>query len=297
MSNPKTYIPPFCTPHVNCGHGTTPNSRQNPQQTPQHTRILYSSLSYTFSAKEKDAETGLSYFGSRYYSSDLSLWLSVDPMSDKYPSLSPYVYCADNPVKLVDPNGEEFVGTDGKKVNVKQDKNGQIHIGDNASEDLKRMASMINNSGSKTAAKQFMKLANNRCKIHFQIIQGERDGSRIGYHQAHDSQGNKLDWVGDRDNGYFEGTPAIQKGEYKEATITLFEGMADQHKTKTPYQSNNLENTMVGTFAHEAEHNINKSDIRAIKERSAGYSDNVRDVERAAERIERKVYHEIYKNR
>ncbi|MBR4647131.1 MAG: RHS repeat-associated core domain-containing protein [Bacteroidales bacterium] len=64
---------------------------------------------YTFSAKERDSETGLSYFGSRYYSSDLSVWLSVDPMSDKYPSLSPYVYCADNPVKLVDPNGEEIV--------------------------------------------------------------------------------------------------------------------------------------------------------------------------------------------
>ena len=29
-------------------------------------------------------------------------------MSDKYPSLSPYVYCADNPVRCVDPNGEEF---------------------------------------------------------------------------------------------------------------------------------------------------------------------------------------------
>ena len=65
------------------------------------------SASYTFSAKERDPETGLSYFGARYYSSDLSIWLSVDPMSDKYPSLSPYVYCAENPVKLVDPNGEE----------------------------------------------------------------------------------------------------------------------------------------------------------------------------------------------
>lgn len=61
---------------------------------------------YTFSAKEKDAETGYSYFGARYYSSDLSVWLSVDPMADKYPGLSPYVYCTNNPVKLVDPNGE-----------------------------------------------------------------------------------------------------------------------------------------------------------------------------------------------
>ena len=56
---------------------------------------------------ERDSETGYSYFGSRYYSSDLSVWLSVDPQSDKYPSLSPYTYCADNPVRLVDPNGED----------------------------------------------------------------------------------------------------------------------------------------------------------------------------------------------
>ena len=64
--------------------------------------------SYTFSAKERDTETGYSYFGSRYYSSELSIWLSVDPQAAKYPSLSPYVYCANNPIKLVDPNGEEI---------------------------------------------------------------------------------------------------------------------------------------------------------------------------------------------
>lgn len=73
---------------------------------------------FTFSAKEKDSETGLSYFGSRYYSSDLSVWLSVDPMSDKYASLSPYVYCADNPMKLVDPNGEEI------EISLSMDDNG-----------------------------------------------------------------------------------------------------------------------------------------------------------------------------
>ena len=69
----------------------------------------FDGVRYTFSAKEKDTETGYSYFGARYYTSDLSVWLSVDPMSDKYPSLSPYVYCANNPVKLVDPNGEDVV--------------------------------------------------------------------------------------------------------------------------------------------------------------------------------------------
>ena len=34
-------------------------------------------------------------------------WLSVDPMADKYPSISPYAYCAWNPVRLVDPDGRD----------------------------------------------------------------------------------------------------------------------------------------------------------------------------------------------
>ena len=63
----------------------------------------------SFSGKEKDPETGYHYFGARYYNSDLSLWLSVDPMSDKYPSLSPYNYCAWNPMKLVDPDGDSII--------------------------------------------------------------------------------------------------------------------------------------------------------------------------------------------
>ncbi|MBQ7551163.1 MAG: RHS repeat-associated core domain-containing protein, partial [Bacteroidales bacterium] len=62
---------------------------------------------YTFSGKERDEETGFSYFGSRYYNSSLSIWLSVDPMADMYPSTSPYTYCANNPVRLVDADGRE----------------------------------------------------------------------------------------------------------------------------------------------------------------------------------------------
>lgn len=61
---------------------------------------------YKFSAKEKDDETQYSYFRARYYDSDLSVWLSMDPLSDKYPSTSGYAYCENNPVVFFDPNGE-----------------------------------------------------------------------------------------------------------------------------------------------------------------------------------------------
>ena len=70
--------------------------------------------SSSFTGKELDAETGYSYFGARYYDpATLAAWLSVDPMSDKYPSISPYAYCAWNPVKLVDPEGEEIFYSEG----------------------------------------------------------------------------------------------------------------------------------------------------------------------------------------
>ena len=59
--------------------------------------------------KEKDPETGYSYFGARYLEHELmTMWLSVDPMADKYPSISPYAYCAWNPVRLVDPKGDSL---------------------------------------------------------------------------------------------------------------------------------------------------------------------------------------------
>ena len=63
---------------------------------------------YKYNGKEKDPESGLHYYGARYYDSDISQWLSIDPMADKYPSLSPYNYCADNPVNIIDPDGRDI---------------------------------------------------------------------------------------------------------------------------------------------------------------------------------------------
>lgn len=61
---------------------------------------------FVSNGKEKDYESGFHYYGARYYWSEvLTGWLSVDPMVDKYQSISPYNYCMWNPVKLVDPNG------------------------------------------------------------------------------------------------------------------------------------------------------------------------------------------------
>ena len=81
---------------------------------------------FTFTGKERDEETGYGYFGARYMDHELmTMWLSVDPMADKYPSISPYVYCAWNPVKLTDPDGEEIYPT---QTSAKQDRNLAIKL-------------------------------------------------------------------------------------------------------------------------------------------------------------------------
>ena len=69
----------------------------------------YFGSAYKFNGKEKDDETGYSYYGARYYTDRLSIWLSVDPLADKYPHLSPYAYCSNNPILYVDPDGKEKV--------------------------------------------------------------------------------------------------------------------------------------------------------------------------------------------
>lgn len=54
------------------------------------------------------ADTGSHFpYGALLHNPALSLWLSVDPMADKYPGVSPYTYCADNPVRLVDVDGRK----------------------------------------------------------------------------------------------------------------------------------------------------------------------------------------------
>ena len=80
------------------------------QTQPKYKQKTTSFVVSSFTGKERDSETSFSYFGARYYDSDiLTSWLSVDPLTDKYPNISPYAYCGWNPIIFFDPNGKEKV--------------------------------------------------------------------------------------------------------------------------------------------------------------------------------------------
>lgn len=62
---------------------------------------------YLFNSKELDEETGLVYYGARYYDPRILIWLSVDPLAEKDPNMTPYHYCSNNPVNMTDPDGRD----------------------------------------------------------------------------------------------------------------------------------------------------------------------------------------------
>ena len=62
-------------------------------------------MPYKFNGKELDEETGLYYYGARYMDPKISMWLGVDPLREKYPSVTGYCYTMDNPIGLMDPTG------------------------------------------------------------------------------------------------------------------------------------------------------------------------------------------------
>jgi RHS repeat-associated protein len=55
--------------------------------------------------KERDVESLYDYFGARYYDARIGRRLEVDPLAEKYPGWSPFVYSAGNPERFVDVDG------------------------------------------------------------------------------------------------------------------------------------------------------------------------------------------------
>ena len=75
----------------------------------------YAKKRYRFCGKEKDGESGLYYYGMRYYSAWTCRFISVDPMASKYTFYTPYQYAGNKPINFIDLDGAEEALPDQKK--------------------------------------------------------------------------------------------------------------------------------------------------------------------------------------
>ena len=85
-------------------------------------------LPYKFNGKQFDEETGLYYYGARYMNPVTCLWYGVDPLAEKYKEIGSYVYCADNPINLFDPDGQKFIYNAQGKFLRKEGKDNLVYI-------------------------------------------------------------------------------------------------------------------------------------------------------------------------
>ncbi|WMJ75333.1 RHS repeat-associated core domain-containing protein [Cytophagaceae bacterium ABcell3] len=72
----------------------------------------YGKKRYRFCGKEKDEESGLYYYGMRYYNAWTCRFVSVDPLAPKYAHLSPFAYADNKPINHTDIDGAETGSTE-----------------------------------------------------------------------------------------------------------------------------------------------------------------------------------------
>lgn len=82
---------------------------------PQHPRSAMGDYRYFFNGQEAYNEVFgegvLTRYEFRQYDTRLGRWWGIDRKAAKYPSLSPYQFCGDNPIKMADVDGSDFVVT------------------------------------------------------------------------------------------------------------------------------------------------------------------------------------------
>ena len=267
-----------------------------------------------FTGYERDAESDLDFAQARMYNSRHGRFNSTDPiLITKERLLDPqamnlYTYVRNNPLAYIDPTGEYFVGTDGKRVEYEIKDGKIVFTSNNPSKDLQRIAELISKSGSQKALSQFAALANNDTMLHFKIETGKMEDGLLGLHQVHDKDGKVLEW--DSENGKFKGDPAYIKDKdgnsvYKEATITIYEGNIEEsidflkNSGRVKDQALTTQEYMVSTFGHEGDHDLNVKAISIIKKRQEGGPkfDVFKKVEKPAYDVTFKILKEIKKAR
>ena len=144
---------------------------------------------FTEHEKESDLAEGIYTTEYRLYDTRVARWLSVDPLFEKYVSMSPYNYCMLNPVILVDPDGEDVVICDGEEHFLYEPQTSNLYDGNNVV--IKNSVAVLNDMYStKSGSKVLNALISSPTKYK---IKSTGDAYSKGYAV---SKGNEVDFGG-----------------------------------------------------------------------------------------------------
>lgn len=138
--------------------------------------------SWKFTGKELDEETGLYYFGARYYQPSWSIWLSVDPLAEQAPDWTPYRYGFNNPIKYIDPDGmfEDTIYENeetGEEVEVKDNVDKRVKVDQETFDQAKEYAKLgeLNNTNENWNSEKFHEYK----QFYHSALYGDTFGERL----------------------------------------------------------------------------------------------------------------------
>jgi len=151
---------------------------------------------YKYNGKELDRMHGLDLYdyGARHYDAALGRWLTIDPMAEKYYSISPYIYVANNPINIIDPDGKKLVylirAKDGTVIRLTYSKgnffynDGRVYSASSKNYDtnantLLNQYRKILDSGDKTLINQLQQLEKSENIHYMEKVAKEGRGSNV----------------------------------------------------------------------------------------------------------------------
>ena len=205
---------------------------------------------YKYNGKELDTKKGLNWYdyGARHYDAALGRWHVVDPLAEKYGALSPYGYCANNPVRLIDIGGCKIVDSNGNVIYTRSD-----GWSANAPSDAVRIGESMMNT--RVGTTQFNKMVDADYNITLNISPESnivQDGSTKTY------------YLGDTKKHFDKNGELVSVDvNIYEGTLNIFLTSAETPKSDRYRASVKSNNDMIGAVAtHESVHATDEKNIK-----------------------------------